>query len=81
MKITVEDSTNREKILHIEVDDDRLEKHVKQAIKHHGKNVNIPGFRKGKAPSSIVENFLGRNWLVNKKIRLFPPMVFAEKPP
>ena len=68
MKITVEDSDNREKILHIEVDDDRLEKHVKQANRHHGKHVNIPGFRKGKAPSSIVENFLGRDWLVNKAL-------------
>ncbi|MDP7231585.1 MAG: trigger factor family protein, partial [Dehalococcoidia bacterium] len=75
MKITVEDSTNREKILHMEVDDDRLEKHVKQAIKHHGKNVNIPGFRKGKAPSSIVENFLGRNWLVNKALESLIPDV------
>ena len=36
MKITVEDSDNREKILHIEVDDDRLEKHVKKANRHHG---------------------------------------------
>ena len=75
MKITVEDSANREKILHIEVDDDRLEKHVKQANRHHGKHVNIPGFRKGKAPSSIVENFLGRNWLVNKALESLIPDV------
>ena len=75
MKITVEDSANREKILHIEVDDDRLQKHVKQASRHHGKNINIPGFRKGKAPSSIVENFLGRNWLVNKALESLIPDV------
>ena len=75
MKITVEDSDNREKILHIEVDDDRLEKHVKKANRHHGKHVNIPGFRKGKAPSSIVENFLGRNWLVNKALESLIPDV------
>ena len=75
MKITVEDSANREKILHIEVDDDRLEKHVKKANRHHGKHVNIPGFRKGKAPSSIVENFLGRNWLVNKALESLIPDV------
>ena len=36
---------------------------------------NIPGFRKGKAPSSIVENFLGRNWLVNKALESLIPDV------
>ena len=68
MKTKIEESENREKILHIEVDNESLNKHLSSANRKVASRVNIPGFRKGKAPVSVVENFVGRDYLVNEAL-------------
>ena len=75
MKTTIEDSENREIILHIEVDDQTLSKHLVTANKKVANKMNIPGFRKGKAPSSVIENFVGREYLVNEALESLVPDV------
>lgn len=75
MKTTIEDSENREIILHIEVDDQTLSKHLATANKKVANKMNIPGFRKGKAPSSVIENFVGREYLVNEALESLVPDV------
>ena len=75
MKTTIEDTENREIILHIEVDDQTLAKHIIIANKKISNKMNIPGFRKGKAPSSVIENFVGRDYLVNEALESLVPDV------
>ena len=75
MKTTIEDSENREIILHIEVDDQTLSKHLVTANKKVANKMNIPGFRTGKAPSSVIENFVGREYLVNEALESLVPDV------
>jgi len=75
LKTTIEDSENREIILHIEVDDQTLSKHLVTANKKVANKMNIPGFRKGKAPSSVIENFVGREYLVNEALESLVPDV------
>ena len=60
MKVTAEHGENREVTLTIEVDQDKLEKATDSAAKRISGRVNIPGFRKGKAPRRSVENFVGK---------------------
>ena len=55
MKVTAEHGENREVTLTIEVDQDKLEQATDGAAKRLAGRVNIPGFRKGKAPRKIVE--------------------------
>ena len=75
MKTTIEDSENREIILHIEVDDQTLSKHLVTANKKVANKMNIPGFRKGKAPPSVIENFVGKEYLVNEALESLVPDV------
>ena len=50
MKVTTEKIENQQVVLEITVPAEELEKAYAQAFKNISKQVNIPGFRKGKAP-------------------------------
>ena len=61
MKVTAEHGEHREVTLTIAVEQDKLEKASEGAAKRISGRVSIPGFRKGKAPRRIVENFVGKD--------------------
>ena len=46
--------------LHISVDTATFEAAVNKAFQKEGKKMSIPGFRKGKAPRSIIEKMYGK---------------------
>ena len=66
MKVTAEHGENREVTLTIEVEQAKLEKATDGAAKRIAGRVNIPGFRKGKAPRKIVENFVGKDAILQE---------------
>jgi len=65
MKVTAENGGNQQVTLTIEVEAAEVEKAVERACKRLSNRVNIPGFRKGKAPRKIVENHLGKEYILN----------------
>ena len=73
MKVTQGDTQDRQTVLHIEVDDDLLEKHMARAYQRVAARVNVPGFRKGKAPRSVVERFVGGEHLLEEAIETLVP--------
>ncbi|MBN4064871.1 trigger factor, partial [Dehalococcoides mccartyi] len=73
MKFTRDDGENRQAILHIEVEEERVEKHLQRAHQKVSARINIPGFRKGKAPRRIVEQFVGREYLLEEAMETLVP--------
>jgi trigger factor len=73
LKVTRDDAENRQAILHIEVEDDRVEKHLQRAHQKVSARISIPGFRKGKAPRQIVEQFVGREYLLDEAMETLVP--------
>ena len=73
MKVTRDDVEDRQAILHIEVEEDRVEKHLQRAHQKVSARINIPGFRKGKAPRRIVEQFVGREYLLDEAMETLVP--------
>ena len=73
MNVTQVESTRGEVILALEIDDERLERHFDIASKRVSQRVNIPGFRKGKAPKSVLVNHLGRDYLFEESLRTLVP--------
>ncbi|HCH28005.1 MAG TPA: trigger factor [Ruminococcaceae bacterium] len=45
--------------LEITVDGEKFREAIKEAYKKNGKKINVPGFRKGKAPLHMVETYYG----------------------
>ena len=54
LKETKKIDTNRYQ-LEITVDGEKFREAIKEAYKKNGKKINVPGFRKGKAPRKIIE--------------------------
>ena len=72
------ETKDRETVLHIEVDDGLLEDHMKRAHQRVASRVNVPGFRKGKAPRSVVERFVGREYLLEEAIESLVPAAVGQ---
>ena len=59
MKITTEPTGERQLTLTIEVDEERVRRAQRQTAREISREVDIPGFRKGKAPYNVVVQRLG----------------------
>ena len=66
MKVTKEKLDNYELALTIEIEADKLAKAKKTACKSLANRYNFPGFRKGKAPQHIVEQQLGKEFVMEE---------------
>ena len=78
MKVTAEHGENREVTLTIEVEQEKLENATEGAAKRIAGRVNIPGFRKGKAPRKIVENFVGKEAILQEAFEAVAQKAFDE---
>ncbi len=66
MKVTAEKLPKSLLALQIELDQEQVEKGLDRAARRLSQKYNIPGFRKGKAPRFIVENYFGRPALIEE---------------
>ena len=73
MKIDKSKVENQQVTLTLEVEGDEIEKYLVQAAKKLSNQLKIPGFRKGKAPKSIVEKVVGREGLVEESLQFSVP--------
>ena len=69
--------TNRYELI-IEIDGDTFMKAVNAVYKKQVKNINIRGFRKGKAPRSIIEREYGEGVFYEDALKELYPQAIAE---
>ena len=63
MKVDQGEQEQNQVVLNIEVDHSELEEQLDSVYRRVVQRTSIPGFRKGKAPRSVVERFVGREAL------------------
>ena len=73
MIVTTESSSSTEVILNIAMDAADEEPFVARSYRRTVGNLSIPGFRKGKAPRSVVENHVGRQALLREALDYMIP--------
>ena len=78
MKVAAQEIENSQVVLDIEVEDERLERAVDQAYRRIVQRINVPGFRKGKAPRALVERMVGRAALVEDAVEQLVPQVVED---
>ncbi|PMP76580.1 MAG: trigger factor [Roseiflexus castenholzii] len=66
VKVTTEKKPRSVLELTVELDKEQIEKALDRAARRMSQKYNIPGFRKGKAPRFIVENYFGREALLEE---------------
>ena len=78
MKITKNEKTNSLYELEIAVEKDVFEAAIQKVYRKQVKNINVPGFRKGKAPRSIIEKMYGKGVFYEDAVNDLLPAVYAD---
>lgn len=78
IKVTTETLPERQVKLQIEIDDERHGLAIEAAYKKLAPRVDIPGFRRGKAPRKLIEKQLGRHRLLDEAMDSLVPDVYNE---
>jgi len=63
MKTNIEDISSVKKRLNVEIEAEEIDKKVNETYKKYGKIAKVKGFRPGKAPRKILENYYGNQVL------------------
>ena len=77
MKVTAEKIDNQKMVLEVEVPAEEVSKATDKAYKKVAGKVNIPGFRKGKAPRKIVEHAVGKQAILEEAFDILAPTAFT----
>lgn len=75
---SVKEIGKNEHVVEIAVDAEAFTKAVTQAYKKNVKKINVPGFRKGKAPQGIVEKMYGEGVFFEDAIDIVLPEAYEE---
>ncbi len=78
MKVTSTEVPPRQIALDVEVEQVRLDRAVEEAFRRFSSRVNVPGFRKGKAPRALVERMVGREQVMEDALDHLVPEIVNE---
>lgn len=78
LKIQTEQDDKRQLLMTIEVPEDRVEKQMRETARKLAKDINIPGFRKGKVPYPVLLKRVGRDALRTEAVEDMLQAVFTE---
>lgn len=78
MKVSKDRIEGSQVVLNIEVEAEEMEGAVRQAYRRLGAKTTVPGFRKGKAPSAILEQYFGKGALVEEAAEHLLPEVYER---
>ncbi|MEK7814639.1 MAG: trigger factor, partial [Chloroflexota bacterium] len=73
VKVTRQSTSPSEVILNIQLDSEDEEPFIARSYRRVVNRMQIPGFRRGKAPRSIVERFVGRTALAHEALDFLIP--------
>lgn len=78
MRATLERIEKNQVSLHVEVEADQFEDALEKAYRKVVKRINVPGFRKGRAPRSILEAYFGKQVLYEEALDIILPQAYRE---
>jgi trigger factor len=78
VKVTREKEENCQVFLRIEMEPTEVEESLEQSYRRLVKKVNIPGFRKGKAPRAVLERHIGKDRLLEEALDHLLPQAYEQ---
>ena len=78
MKTTCEKMENCQVALNVEMEGTETDKYMSIALEHLAKRVTLPGFRKGKAPSTLVEQHVGKEAILQEALEHLIPEAYQD---
>ncbi len=78
MKASAERIEGCQVVLNVEAEPEEMEQSLESAYRRLVNRVEVPGFRKGKAPRAILERHIGRDALVGKALDKLVPDLYEK---
>jgi len=78
VKVSSTELPPRQVSLAIEVEQERLDRAIDEAFRRLAGRVDVPGFRRGRAPRPMVERIIGRDRIVEDALEQLVPQVVNE---
>ena len=78
MKVTTDKTENSQAFLTIEMEPAEVEESLEKSYYRLVKKANIPGFRKGKAPRSVLERHIGKEGLFEDTLNHLLPQAYEK---
>lgn len=78
MKVTREKIEDRQVFLTIEMEPSEVAPYVEESFKRLAHRVNIPGFRKGKAPRAVLERYLRKEAVLEDSLDRLLPKAYEQ---
>ncbi|MCP4359249.1 MAG: trigger factor [Chloroflexi bacterium] len=78
LKIQTEQDEQRQLLITIEVPEKRVQKQMRLVARKLGRDVNMPGFRRGKAPYPVIVNRVGKETLRKEAVEEIVQPIFEE---
>ncbi|MEO6458435.1 MAG: trigger factor [Chloroflexia bacterium] len=78
MNVTREDLPGRQVALTIELEPELITSALDKAYRQMVNQVNVPGFRRGKAPRSILESYVGKEMLTERAVKNILPQTVQD---
>ena len=78
MSVNLEKNENNEVLMDIKVDANETKDAYNRACKRLAMHVNVPGFRKGKAPNKVLEKHVGVEYIQREVLESILPRIFSN---
>jgi trigger factor len=78
MKVSTQRLPESQVLLEIEADAEQMERSLEKAYRRLSQRVEVPGFRKGKAPASMLERHIGRARVVREALDILIPEAYNQ---
>ncbi len=78
MKVSTKRLPDSQVLLEIEADEQQMERSLDKAFRRLSQRVEVPGFRKGKAPAGMLERHIGRARVVREALDILIPEAYNQ---
>ncbi|HEY3247322.1 MAG TPA: trigger factor [bacterium] len=78
MKVEVRREPQSRAVLEVELPSEEVTRSVEAAVKRLNQRVNVPGFRRGKAPRGLLERVVGKEAIYEEAVRLLVPDAYEH---
>lgn len=78
MKVEVKREPRSRAVLEVEIPPENVSEGVEAAIRKLNQKVDIPGFRRGKAPRTMLERFVGKDAVLEEAVKELVPDAYAR---
>lgn len=78
MKVTLEKQEKNQVQLEVEVDQKQIDAAMNRVYRKLSQRVNIPGFRKGKAPRQLIERHVGTDYVKSETLDVLIPEAYSS---